>query len=352
MSVEFIFRLMGMVVFAILGAQVGVSSADTINLPQDVSGMLYALVGALSGLVITPWLTTYPARSIRRMLLESQTEVLVTSLVGLIFGLIVAALVAWPLSLLPGNLGRYAPTILALVSAYFSIVLFSARAFDIFALFRQLVRQPEDALQQGGVSGVLVDTSVIIDGRILALSKAGFIAGPLYITQFVLAELQNIANSSDAMRRQRGRHGLDILNALKREGPNPVEIIDDDPEHIEAVDAKLVDVAKTRQLPLMTNDFNLEGVAGVQGVQVLNLNELSLAMQPEYLPGEEILIQIVAEGKESDQGVGYLRDGTMVVVENGRQYLDRSTPVMITRYIRSSAGKMYFAEPRRDFRGA
>jgi uncharacterized protein YacL len=164
--------------------------------------------------------------------------------------------------------------------------------------------------------------------------------------------LQHIANSSDPIRRQRGRHGLEVLNKLKQEGSNIVQVIDDEPEGVAEVDVKLVEVAKARGIPLMTNDFNLNGVANVHGVPVLNINELSLALQPVYLPGEEITVQIISEGREYDQGVGYLQDGTMVVVEGGRRYLDRTIRVVITRYIRSAAGKMYFAvhvdEAKRD----
>lgn len=351
MSIEFFFRILGMIIFAVMGVSFGAATHETLNLPRDANALLFSLVGALTGLITTPWITTRPATSARRFLLQSPAEVLVSSLIGLIFGLVGAALIAWPLSLLPGWLGQYSPTVLALVSAYFSVVLFSARAYDIFPLFGSMVRG-KVSLPVGNVLdlGVLLDTSVVIDGRILDISKAGFIQGTLLVPQFVLSELHNIANSSDPMRRQRGRHGLDILNKLKQEGMNPVQVIEDDPEHIEAVDAKLVDVAKTRNIPLMTNDFNLNGVAGVHGVTVLNLNELSLALQPNLLPGEEIYIQIISEGREQDQGVGYLKDGTMVVVEGGRNHLDRSILVTITRYIRSSAGKMYFAVPNIDAR--
>src|SRR5688572_19270664 len=163
MSIEFTFRILGMIVFAILGAQFGVSTADAVNLPEDANGLLFSLVGALAGLVMTPWITTRPAKSFRRSLLQSSTEVLVTSLLGLVFGLIVAALMAWPLSLLPGELGQYLPTILALTSAYFSVVLFGARAYDIFTLSREMFSgRVERSISADNVaSGVLLDTSVI-----------------------------------------------------------------------------------------------------------------------------------------------------------------------------------------------
>ncbi|MBZ0309298.1 MAG: PIN domain nuclease [Anaerolineae bacterium] len=350
MSIEFVFRILGMIVFAIIGASFGVSAADTFNLPEDANALLFSLVGALFGLIVSPWLTTRPAKSLRRMLMESPIEILLNSLIGLVVGLFIALLLVWPLSLLPGWLGQYAPIISSLIASYFCIVLFSSRTFDILNFFRHLSgASMTSILPSLNVDyGVILDTSVIIDGRILDISKSGFIQGILYVPQFVLSELHNIANSSDPIRRQRGRHGLEILNKLKQEGMNPVQVIDDNPEAIEAVDAKLVEVAKIRTLPLMTNDFNLNSVAGVHGVQVLNLNDLSLALQPALLPGEELDIRIIQEGREPDQGVGYLEDGTMVVVEGGKRYLDRSLTVVITRYIRSAAGKMYFAIPERD----
>lgn len=350
MSIEFVFRILGMIVFAIIGASFGVSTADTVNLPEDANGLLFSLVGALFGLIVSPWITTRPARTLRRILLESPVEILLNSLVGLVIGLFVALLLVWPLSLLPSWLGQYSPIIASAVASYFCIVLFSSRAFDILNFLRRLRGVSQVSLMSTTAvdMGVILDTSVIIDGRILDISKIGFVQGTLYVPQFVLSELHNIANSSDPIRRQRGRHGLDILNKLKQEGVNPVQIIDDNPEHIEAVDAKLVEVAKQRIMPLMTNDFNLNSVASVHGVQVLNLNDLSLALQPSLLPGEELNIRIIQEGREPDQGVGYLEDGTMVVVEGGKRYLDRSLTVVITRYIRSAAGKMYFAIPERD----
>lgn len=342
MSIEFRFRILGLIVFAILGARLGVTSADVVNLPEDVNALIFSLVGALTGLIATPWITTRPALAFRRVLLQTPIETIVTSMFGLFFGLILGLLLAWPLSRLPDLFGLYLPTIVPIVAAYFSVLLFSSRSADIYRLIKRMTGR--SGLNGDGLvtEAILVDTSVIIDGRIQEISKTGFIPGNVLIPQFILDELQNIANSSDPMRRQRGRYGLEVLNNLKQEGGNPVLVINDDPEGIEAVDAKLVEVAKLRQVPLMTNDFNLEGVAGVHGVRVLNTNKLSLALQPNLLPGEEVVVNIVAEGRESGQGVGYLKDGTMVVVEDGKRYLDRTISVEVTRYIRSQAGKMYF----------
>lgn len=349
MSIEFLFRVIGMIILSIVGARFGVLNAEPLSLPEDASGLIFSLVGALTGLILTPWFTTYPAKSFRKTLTETPIVMVLASMVGLLFGLVVAILIAYPLSLLPDLLGIYMPLVAVFVSAYFGIFLFYQRAFDIFALFR--IGLPPGALNLSGEllpNEIIIDTSVIIDGRILEISKTGFLSGTFIVPQIVLEELQNIANSSDPMRRQRGRHGLDVLNKLKQERDVIVTIVDDNPPDVDAVDAKLVEIAKEYGAPLMTNDFNLNGVAGVHGITVLNLNELALALQPDLLPGEMINVQIISEGREQGQGVGYLKDGTMIVVEGGKRYLDRTINVVITRYIRSSAGKMYFGVHEKD----
>lgn len=344
MSQEFLLRLMGMVIFSAIGATFGERTAADMNLPTEANSLLFLSVGALIGLLLTPWVTIRPAKAVRRAILDTSAESLVTSLVGLLFGLVVALLLAWPLSLLPYPGGQYLPTVLAIVSAYVGIILFGLRAPDIFTLFRAL---REGDLYTAISSGeLLLDTSVIIDGRILDISKTGFIRQKLVIPQFVIRELQTIADANDSLMRQRGRHGLDILNRLRQESAVPVEITDDVPSEGEGVDEMLVALAQERGLvPIMTNDMPLNKIASLRGVDVLNINDLALALRPVYLPGETINLHIIQEGKEADQGVGYLIDGTMVVVEGGKHYRDRTISAKITRYILSNAGKMYFAQP-------
>jgi uncharacterized protein YacL len=348
MSLDLIARLLGMTVFAGIGANVGARTAEVLNLDADASSLLFMLAGALFGLLITPWFTTRPAEFVRRSIIDTDAETLVTSMAGLVFGMVVGGLFAWPLSLLPKPYGQLLPGLVAITIAYVSVGIFALRARDILRLFGAFVRGEVNAVFPIQSGEILLDTSVIIDGRVLDLSQTGFITQKMLIPQFVIHELQNIADSSDALRRQRGRHGLDILNQMKNDSLAPVEIIHDTVEDGKDVDDKLVVLAREMDIPIMTNDYNLNKTANVQGVFVLNVNDLAMALRPVYLPGEIINLHIIQEGKEPSQGVGYLIDGTMVVVEDGKRYRDRTVPVKVTRYILSSAGKMYFAQPAND----
>jgi uncharacterized protein YacL len=297
----------------------------------------------------TPWVTTRPAKAARNLILNVHTETLVTSMLGFVFGLIAGGLLAWPLSLLPNPWGQYLPTIGAIGISYVGIIVFALRAQDVFSLWHQLL-QGQRFSSSVSMGEILLDTSVIIDGRILDLSHTGFISQKMVIPQFVVRELQSLADSSDGLLRQRGRHGLDMLSKLKIESKTPVEVIEEIPEEGNNVDEKLVHLAVARGgIPIMTNDIPLNKVAGLQDVPVLNINELALALRPVYLPGETINLHIIQEGREEDQGVGYLIDGTMVVVEGGKQFRDRTITARITRYILGQAGKMYFAQPESRF---
>lgn len=344
MSPEYLFRLVGMTVLAGVGAGIGDDIADAINLPTDASVMLFFIIGAVSGLTITPWVTTRPARAVQHLMVDTSAEQLVSALIGVLFGLIIAVLMAYPLSLLPNPSGQYLPALVALATAYAGILLFGLRAPDIFSMLQALIQG--EAYEKMLAGEILLDTSVIIDGRILDIAKTGFIRQKLIIPQFVIRELQQLADSSDMLLRQRGRHGLDVLNRLRQENKVAVEIVDDVPAEGNGVDEMLVALARERtNVPIMTHDMPLNKIANLRGVDVLNVNDLALALRPVYLPGETINLHIIQEGKEADQGVGYLVDGTMVVVEGGKAYRDRTIPTVITRYIISPGGKMYFAQP-------
>ena len=184
---------------------------------------------------------------------------------------------------------------------------------------------------------------MIIDGRIADISRTGFISGTMLIPRFVLNELQHIADSSDMLRRNRGRRGLDMLNKLRKESVVPIRIHDIDVQEAQAVDDKLVMLAKKLRCPIVTNDYNLNRVAELQGVTVLNVNELANAVKSIFLPGESMKVRIIQPGKELGQGVGYLDDGTMVVIENGRRYINRTIKVVVTKVLQTTAGRMIFA---------
>jgi uncharacterized protein YacL len=193
---------------------------------------------------------------------------------------------------------------------------------------------------------VLLDTSVIIDGRIADISQTGFIGETILVPRFVLNELQHIADSSDALRRNRGRRGLDMLNKLQKDSVVPIRITDMDIEDVREVDDKLVMLAKRLHCPIITNDYNLNRVAELQGVVVLNINELANAVKAVFLPGETMQVRIIQEGKEVGQGVGYLDDGTMVVVESGRRYMNKTIEATVTKVLQTAAGRMIFAQPQ------
>ncbi len=186
---------------------------------------------------------------------------------------------------------------------------------------------------------------MIIDGRIADIARTGFLPGSLLIPRFVLNELQYIADSPDSIRRQRGRRGMEVLSALQKEPNIPVRISDIDVEGVREVDDKLVVLARQMRCPILTNDYNLNRVAELQGVTVLNINELANAVKSILIPGELMTVQVIQEGRESGQGVAYMDDGTMVVVENGRDYMDKEIQVVVTKVLQTAAGSMIFARP-------
>ncbi len=198
-------------------------------------------------------------------------------------------------------------------------------------------------IKKMNLSKKLVDTSVIIDGRINDICESGFMEGQLIVPRFVLQELQFIADSSDHMKRNKGRRGLDLLNALKKNPGVSVEIMDRDYKEIRAVDEKLVAMAKDLGAKILTNDFNLNKIAEIQGVKVLNINDLSNSIKPTFLPGETISVKIVKEGKEKEQGIAYLNDGTMIVVDDAKRMMNKKIDVVVTNVLQTDAGRMIFA---------
>ena len=347
MSADFIARLIGMVVFAGLGVYWGIYAGNLSGENQALYAVILALVGALVGLIITPYISTRPVRALRGLLSRVSSQTLVSGFIGLLAGLIVAALLAIPLSALPSPFGEVLPFIGVILFGYLGIAVFVMRQEDIFSVFRiSRSGSPDETAAEApeDVHTILLDTSVIIDGRIADISQTGFLFGTFLIPRFVLNELQYIADSADSMRRQRGRRGMEVLSQLQKDATVPVRISDIDVEGVREVDDKLVVLARQMKAPIMTNDYNLNRVAELQGVAVLNVNELANAVKSVLLPGEQLMVNIIQEGKESGQGVGYLDDGTMVVVEDGRGRINEEVSVNVTKVLQTAAGRMIFAQ--------
>ncbi len=304
------------------------------------------LIGGLVGF----WLGPQPIWRGQQAAAALLDEQVVHIALGLLAGLLASALAAVPLGMLPDPVGQITPLLATLALCYWGVVVLGRRYGVLEAFWHRL--HPIQATPETPVAEVqyrevepriLLDTSVIIDGRITDVAKTGFIKARVLVPHFVLTELQHIADSPDPIRRKRGRRGLDILNILRTECPVPVEIIDRDVSEAREVDAKLVALAREMNCPIMTNDYNLNRVAGLQGVHVLNINDLANAVKAAYLPGEDLVVKVIQEGREAGQGVGYLDDGTMVVVEDGRDRLGQNLDVVVTKVLQTSAGRMIFA---------
>lgn len=338
-------RIAGAVIIGALGLLVGAFFAPPASGARVLWGVIGAGIGAILGVLLTPALIWRPYVDLRRRFSQAPAQQLMAGVLGLLIGLIVAALVSVPLSFLPSPFRQMLPLLAAGVFGYLGVLLLLMRHRDLFALFGRPVASsyPIMAAEDEAPEPVLLDTSVIIDGRIADIKAAGFVPGTMLVTNFVLSELQHIADSADTLRRNRGRRGLDILRQLQTDGESPVEIIDLDVDGCTEVDEKLIALAKQLACPIVTNDYNLNQVAELQGVEVLNINELANAVRAAFIPGESLRIKIIQEGKEIGQGVGYLDDGTMVVVEDGFAYIDHDMEVTVTKVLQTSAGRMLFA---------
>jgi uncharacterized protein YacL len=307
--------------------------------------MVSGLVGALAGIILTPYFTTRPARAMRGILGRMAAESLFAGLSGLVVGLLIAALLGFPLSLLPKPFGEILPFVGVLIFSYFGVSLFVMRQGDIMGLLSALSGRSEGGASSSWTNlnrNILLDTSVIIDGRVADIAKTGFLPGTLLIPRFVLNELQYIADSPDGMRRQRGRRGMEVLAELQKLPNILVRVSDINVDGVREVDDKLVVLGKQLKSPVLTNDYNLNRIAELQGVTVLNINELANAVKSVVLPGEVLRINIIQEGKEHSQGVGYMDDGTMVVVENGKDFIGEYMEVNITKVLQTAAGRMIF----------
>lgn len=342
MSFEFFLRLLGMAVLAVAGWMLGMNLAgETVTDSEVLRGVVsLSLAGAALGLLLTPYLTNRPAQWVRRRVRQLPANQLLAGAVGLMFGLAAAALLTPPLSRLPGLLGQVLPFAAALLLAYTAVQAVVLRERDLLSLLQARLGIAPNRTKQY----VLLDTSVIIDGRIADIAKTGFIDATMLVPRFVLNELQQIAGAKDPLRRNRGKRGLEVLNQLQKEGETALEVRDIDVPEIEEVDAKLVALARDIHASVLTTDYNLNKVAELQGVRVLNINELANAVKTLLLPGEAFDIKIIQTGREHGQGVGYLEDGTMVVVEHGQQAIGQQRHVEVTRILQTVAGRMIFAQ--------
>lgn len=320
------------------------------------------VVGGLGGGIIFYLIAPLITRRVLRFLEWSEGRLqrmpatdIISGAVGLVVGLIIANLLSLPFGRLP-VVGPFIPVLANVIMGYIGMSLAVKKKDDLWAFvasFPRLAKDKEKDKEKGSPrpaeaapSPKVLDTSVIIDGRIADIVKSGFLEGTLIIPNFVLEELRHIADSSDILKRNRGRRGLDILNRIQKELGAKVVISDRDYDDISEVDSKLLRLARDLKAKVLTNDYNLNKVAELQGVPVLNINELANAVKPVVLPGEEMLVHVIKDGKEAGQGVAYLNDGTMIVVDGGRRHIGETIGVLVTSVLQTAAGRMIFAKPK------
>lgn len=320
---------------------------------QATTTVALALVGLLLGFYLGPRIGEIIVRAGRALELMSAADKIAVSI-----GTALGAIVTYPfyqlMSGIPIIVRVFLLVFISVVLVYLGIVAMMSMKAELLAILSRgggAAAVPDTVETSPTLNCKILDTNVIIDGRIADVCRAGFLEGSLYVPGFVLEELQHIADSGDGLKRARGRRGLDILNSMKEELPLIVRVWDkalDKSAQDDEVDTRLVKLAKALEGIIVTNDFNLNKVAALQGVQVLNVNELANALKPVVLPGEAMTVGIVKEGKEANQGVAYLDDGTMIVVEDGRRYLNSTLSVIVTSVLQTVAGKMIFARVRED----
>jgi len=297
-------------------------------------GFPIALIGLFIGFMVSLFVIQIE-ESIRKVSLR----IIVGGVVGMIIGLLIAYLLAYGLNFVSLEKQAVLPWVYALLTcimAYLGLLIGSKKIDEFTFLGFGQIKDVSDHR--------ILDTSVIIDGRIADISDTGFLHGNLIVPRFVLDELQHIADSSDSMKRSRGRRGLDVLNRMQRSAGINIEIMEQDFPKLKGVDAKLVALAKKLNARIVTNDFNLNKVAELQGIKILNVNELANALKPVVLPGETMTVKIIKEGKEPGQGVAYLDDGTMIIVDHAQRHQGANVEVLVTSVLQTTAGRMIFSE--------
>ncbi len=309
------------------------------------------ILGGIIGYLLGPILVKWASRGITSAewrLQRTPMQDLLAGSVGLVLGLVIAFLLTAEL----GGLGLYGDLLRVAITVglgYLGLLVGLRKKDEIMRpqnwlpRVKHRERVPQVAVGDASKPKIL-DTSVIIDGRIADICQTGFLEGPLIIPGFVLEELRHIADSADVLKRNRGRRGLDILNHIQKELRTSVQIYEKEVDPALEVDSKLLKLAKIMDGKVITNDFNLNKVAELQGVPVLNINELANAVKPVVLPGEEMVVHVIKDGKESGQGIGYLDDGTMIVVDGGRKFIGQTVSVVVTSVLQTAAGRMIFAK--------
>ncbi len=349
---------------------------------MTLAGLLCILAGAVLGALVGSLTASYLISTLKRFSAWVETQLnkmpihdVLAGAIGLSLGLILATLLGGAFSRIP-IVGNYLPVVFAIVFGYLGIRITMTKREEIADMFSFIPRFFKDVLKAREVRQEpapapipeplplpevkeevselaadkrykLLDTSAIIDGRIADVIDSGFLEGTLLIPVFVLEELQRIADSADALKRVRGRRGLDILQKIRSEAKLAVEIDSRDFDDIAEVDSKLVRLGQLVGGKIVTNDYNLNKVSELQGVPVLNVNELANAVKPVVVPGESMRVTVVKDGKEQGQGVAYLDDGTMIVIEGGHRHLNQNIDVEVTSALQTAAGRMIFAKPRR-----
>ena len=327
-------RAMFLVVGMVLGMSLGWSLSDG---QTEILG-IGAVIGAVVGVCIL---------LVEQRLQSVPLPVALWGGVGLVLSLLIAGLIG----LLTGLVGSSQHSVFSLLATlliFLGVPYWGLSMGIRFGKEGWTDTEPASGSGEQAVKLKLLDTSVIIDGRIADLCETGFIEGTLIVPHFILQELQHISDSSDGLKRARGRRGLDILNVLQKMTNIQVKLVEDDFPHVKEVDTKLIELGKQMNGKVLTNDFNLNKVAGIQGVEVLNINDLCNALKPVVLPGETIRVFVLKEGKESGQGVAYLDDGTMVVVDHARLAIGKNVDVIVTSVLQTSAGRMIFTRLKEE----
>lgn len=351
-NVRLFLRFVGFVAGIAIGAYFGafLASASDLRYAGSTVLLITLSLGGI-GYVMGPRVTRRVFRRVRQRIREASLDDLVAITVGLVIGGVASTLLAVPISYLPDPLGSVLPVLLALALCTVATGIMLSRKHELIGPWLpESGESDEDVPAEPAVeaeSVTLLETNILIDGRVVELLASGFLRGRLQIPRFILTELQYIADASEPLRRQRGRRGLDVVARLREQYGGRIEIIDP-PEGVtpeQPIDSRLVETARELNATILTNDFNLNQVAAAQDVAVLNLNELSRVMRAPVLPGEDLRLMVSQEGREPGKGVGFLDDGTMVVIDGGQSLVGQSVNVTVTRLLQTGAGRMIFATP-------